>query len=78
MAESDDRTSQERDEGRDVHPNPERDPDTWVTGKEPMTGPQESYLHTLAHEADESVPDDLTKAAASKTIERLQDETGRG
>jgi hypothetical protein len=61
-----------------VQHNPERDPDEWVTGDEPSTGPQESYLHTLAHEAGEPVPDELTKADASKEIERLQRLTGRG
>ena len=64
------------DEG--VQTNAEKDPDEWVTGEEPMTGPQESYLHTLAHEAGESVPDGLSKADASKEIDRLQSETGRG
>jgi len=59
-------------------PNPEKDPEDWVTGDEPMTGPQSSYLHTLAHEAGETVSDDLTKAAASEEIERLQAATGRG
>jgi hypothetical protein len=59
-------------------PNPEKDPRDWVTGDEPMTGPQSSYLQTLAHEAGERVPDDLTKAEASETIDRLQAETGRG
>jgi hypothetical protein len=43
-----------------------------------MTGPQESYLHTLAREADEEVPDGLTKASASQMIDRLQERTGRG
>ncbi len=62
----------------DVHPNPERDPSEWVTGDEPMTGPQQSYLHTLAQEAGEEVPGDLTKAQASEMIERLQQQTGRG
>ncbi len=56
----------------------EKDPDTWVTGDEPMTGPQESYLHTLAREAGEEVEEDLTKAEASKKIDELQDKTGRG
>jgi len=56
----------------------EKDPDEWVTGDEPMTGPQQSYLHTLAREADEDVGDDLTKAEASKRIEELQARTGRG
>lgn len=60
----------------------ERDPskplDEWVTGDEPMTGPQRSYLSTLAREAGEEVPDDLTKAEASKRIDELQARTGRG
>jgi len=57
--------------------NPEKDPDAGTTGDEPMTGPQESYLHTLAREAGEEVPDNLTKAEASKEIDRLQHATGR-
>ncbi len=62
-----------------VDPNPEKDPDRWVTGDEPMTGPQASYLTTLANEAGkEPPPDDLTKAEASKQIDALQAETGRG
>ena len=56
----------------------EKDPDDWTTGDESMTGPQQSYLETLAREAGEDVPDDLTKAEASKRIDELQDETGRG
>ena len=62
------------------HPtgNAEKDPDTWVTGNEPMTGAQASYLHTLAEEAHEEVEDDLTKAEASKKIDELQEKTGRG
>ena len=59
-------------------PNPAKDPDDWVTGDEPMTGPQASYLSTLAQEAGEDVPDELTKAEASKRIDELQDRTGRG
>jgi hypothetical protein len=55
-----------------------KDPDTWVTGGEPMTGAQESYLSTLAEQAGEEVEDDLTKAEASKKIEELQEKTGRG
>ena len=63
---------------QDTTPNPAKDPDAWVTGDEPMTGPQESYLQTLAQEAGADVPDDLTKAEASKRIDELQDRTGRG
>ena len=58
--------------------NAEKDPSTWVTGGEPMTGPQESYLSTLAQEAGEEPKDELTKAEASEEIERLQSDTGRG
>ena len=43
-----------------------------------MTGPQASYLSTLAQEAGADVPDELTKAEASKRIDELQDQTGRG
>ena len=62
----------------DVTFNAEKDPGDWTTGDEPMTGPQRSYLHTLAREANEEVPDDLTKAQASEMIDRLQQATGRG
>ena len=59
-------------------PNPAKDPDEWVTGDEPMTGPQQSYLSTLGQEAGEDVPDGLTKAEASRKIDELQERTGRG
>ncbi len=62
----------------DVTPQAEKPTEQWVTGDEPMTGPQRSYLQTLAQEAGEQVPDELTKAEASETIERLQGATGRG
>ena len=55
-----------------------KDPDEWTTGEEPMTGAQESYLHTLATEAGENVEEDLTKAEASKRIDELREKTGRG
>ena len=57
---------------------PEKDTSEWVTGDEPMTGPQRSYLHTLAQEANQDVPEDLTKAQASELIDALQHQTGRG
>lgn len=56
----------------------EKDPDEWVTGEESMTGPQASYLKTLSHEAGEEFDESLTKAEASKRIEELQSQTGRG
>jgi hypothetical protein len=56
-----------------------KDPDDWTTGDEPMTGPQKSYLQTLAQEAGEDAPaDDLSKADASLKIDELQGKTGRG
>ena len=56
----------------------EKDPGEWVTGDEPMTGAQRSYLDTLAREAGEEISADLTKAEASAHIDRLQAATGRG
>ena len=61
-----------------VEQNAEKDPSDWVTGDEPITGAQRSYLETLAQEAGETVPDGLTKAEASQKIDELQNETGRG
>ena len=58
--------------------NTVKDPDEWTTGDEPMTGAQRSYLKTLSDEAGEEFDDTLTKAAASKRIDELQQKTGRG
>ena len=64
---------------RNVNPDAAvKDPDDWVTGDEPPTAAQESYLHTLAQEAGEPVAEGLTKAEASRRIDELQAETGRG
>ncbi len=49
-----------------------KDPDEWVTGGEPMTGAQASYLATLAHDTGRAVPESLTKAEASRLIDELQ------
>ena len=66
-------TQEQREESNTI-----KDPDNWVTGDEPMTGAQRSYLHTLAGEAKVEVDDELTKAEASKKIDELQEKTGRG
>ncbi|MDQ6808149.1 MAG: DUF3072 domain-containing protein [Verrucomicrobiota bacterium] len=58
--------------------NPEKDPNDWTTGGEPMTGPQRSYLQTLCREAGEEFDPNLNKADASKKIDELQEKTGRG
>ena len=62
----------------DDNSNTIKDPADWVTGDEPATGAQESYLNTLAAEANEKVPDELSKADASRKIDELQEKTGRG
>jgi hypothetical protein len=53
-------------------PTLEKDPSDWVTGDEPATGAQKSYLETLARGTDEEVPEDLTKAEASEKIDELK------
>ena len=62
------------------HPtgNAVKDPDHWVTGDEPMTGAQASYLETLSEEAGAEFDPKLSKAEASKRIDELQEKTGRG
>ncbi len=57
--------------------NVEKDPNDWVTGEEPMTGAQASYLKTLSEQAGESFDPSLNKAAASQRIDELQAKTGR-
>ncbi len=54
--------------------NTEKDPNDWVSGDDPMTGAQASYLKTLSEEVAE--PDafaaDLSKAEASRRIDDLK------
>jgi hypothetical protein len=57
--------------------NMKKDPANWVTGEEPMTGAQRSYLKTLSEEAKQPFDDSLTKAEASRRIDELQALTGR-
>ena len=66
------------DRNNDQQNSAEKDPSDWVTGDESMTGPQASYLQTLAQEAGEEFDPELSKAEASKKIDELQKETGRG
>jgi hypothetical protein len=58
--------------------NTVKDPDEWTTGDERMTGAQASYLKTLSDEAGVEFDENLTKAEASKRIDELQQQTGRG
>ena len=65
----------------DEHPgsNTEKDPDNWVSGDDPITGAQASYLATLCEEAGVQLPTgDLTKADASRHIDELKAKLGRG
>ena len=61
------------------HPtgNADKNPEDWVTGDEPMTGAQASYLKTLSEEAKTDFDETLTKAQASERIDELKKETGR-
>jgi hypothetical protein len=60
----------------DDRPGLVKDPADWVTGDEPMTGAQASYLGTLGRQTGQDVPDDLTKAEASEKIDELRQEAG--
>lgn len=68
------------DEDPKSHPtdNAEKDPDTWVSGKDPMTGAQASYLQTLSEQADDANAFDetISKAEASKRIDALKTKLG--
>ena len=58
--------------------NTQKAPANWVSGGDPMTGAQASYLQTLSEEAGEAPPaDDISKAEASKRIDALKEELGR-
>jgi len=64
-----------------THPDPnsnaEKPVDDWVTGDEPMTGAQASYLKTLCEQAGEEFDAGLSKGEASKRIDALKEQTGR-
>jgi hypothetical protein len=61
-----------------LDPNPpsntQKDPEEWVSGGDPMTGAQASYLKTLSEEArdHQAYDETLTKAEASKRIDALK------
>lgn len=72
----------EQDTGQSSTPAP-GDPtavkpvEEWATGDEPATGAQLSYVSTLAREAGQDVPENLTKAQASQLIDELQQKSSR-
>jgi hypothetical protein len=55
--------------------NAKKDPDEWLSGDDPMTGAQASYLKTLCEQAGmpDAFNDDLTKAQASKMIDEMRE-----
>jgi hypothetical protein len=62
--------------GQAGDPTAEKDPSDWVTGGEPATGAQKSYLETLSRQAGEDpaeLPEELTKADASRKIDELKE-----
>ena len=58
--------------------NTQKNPDDWVSGDDPMTGAQASYLKTLCEQA--GIPnvyrDNLSKAEASKLIDEMREKAG--
>jgi hypothetical protein len=56
--------------------NTQKDPDDWVSGDDPMTGAQASYLKTLCEQAGmpERFRQNLSKAEASKMIDEMRQE----
>lgn len=60
----------------DAKSNQIKDPSEWVSGHEPMTGAQASYLKTLSEQTQhpETFDPDLDKAEASKLIDQLKQE----
>jgi hypothetical protein len=62
----------------DDRSNLKKDPDDWVSGDDPMTGAQASYLQTLAEQAHQPIElaKEMTKAEASKLIDELRGKVG--
>jgi hypothetical protein len=77
MAEGDPNPKVEGEAPDGAGSNLEKDPSEWVTGEEPMTGAQASYLKTLAEQVGESFDPNLTKAQASQRIDELRERRGR-
>jgi hypothetical protein len=62
----------------DRDPALQKDPGDWVSGDDTMTPAQRSYLDTLARQAGEELPANLSKAEASQHIDRLKSQLGTG
>ena len=68
------------DDNPKLDPNPgsntQKNPDDWVSGDDPMTGAQASYLQTLCEQTGETFDPNLDKADASKRIDELRAKAG--
>jgi hypothetical protein len=55
--------------------NTQKNPDEWISGADPMTGAQASYLKILCEQAStpELFDDSLTKAEDSKLIDEMRE-----
>jgi hypothetical protein len=60
--------------------NTRKDPDEWVSGDDPMTGAQASYLKMLCEQAGtpDAYNDNLSKAEASKLIDEMREKAKVG
>lgn len=60
--------------------NAQKDPDAWVSGHDPMTGAQASYLKTLSEQAKDpdAFDESIDKAEASRRIDSLREKMGQG
>jgi Protein of unknown function (DUF3072) len=70
----------ERDNPK-LDPNPaniKKEPEQWISGDDPMTAAQASYLRTLCEQAGEleAYEENLTKAEASRRIDALREDLG--
>ena len=63
------------DDNPKMHPSAgtTKDPDDWVSGDDPMTGAQASYLKTLSEQAEQ--PDEY-EDGASRRIDELKQKLG--
>jgi Protein of unknown function (DUF3072) len=68
----------EQRQGGHMADNTQKDPKDWISGDDPMTGAQASYLKTLSEQADKPDPTGkpMTKAEASELIDRMRDKAG--
>ncbi|WP_349543970.1 DUF3072 domain-containing protein [Bradyrhizobium sp. ARR65] len=64
--------------GSKTNPSVQKHPDDWISGDEPMTDAQASYLETLSEQAHQPFQfrKDLSKAEAFKLIDTMREKAG--